>query len=100
MEEEKILKIIFEAREEDLAKLDEDDEIFMEKDEANRVKKYNCFKKQIEKIPYNLNKLKDSISKSVEDYVKTIDYENAYFNEKYYLNGLKDGMKLINEIKK
>ena len=40
MYEEKILKIIFEAREEDLAKLDEDDEIFMEKDEANRIKKY------------------------------------------------------------
>lgn len=100
MDEEKILKIIFKAREEDLAKLDEDDEIFMEKDEANRVKKYNYLKNQIEKIPYNLNKLKDSISKSVEDYVETIDYENAYFNEKYYLNGLKDGMKLMNEIKK
>ena len=40
MEEEKILKIIFEAREEDLARLDEEDEMFMEKDEANRNKKY------------------------------------------------------------
>ena len=28
------------------------------------------------------------------------DYENAYFNEKYYLNGLKDGFKLLNEIKR
>ena len=100
MDEEKILKIIFDAREEDLAKLDDDDIIFMEKDEANRIKKYNYLKNQIEKIPYNFNKLKDSISKSVEDYVETIDYENAYFNEKYYLNGLKDGMKLMNEIKK
>ena len=100
MDEEKILKIIFEARKEDLAKIYEDDEIFMEKDEANRIKKYNYFKNQIEQIPYNLNKLKDSISKSVEDYVETIDYENAYFNEKYYLNALKDGVKLMNEIKK
>ena len=100
MDEEKILKIIFEAREEDLAKHDEDDEIFMEKDEANRINKYNYFKNQIEKIPDNLNKLKDSLLKSVEDYVETIDYENAYFNEKYYLNGLKDGIKLMSEIKK
>lgn len=100
MEEEKILKIIFEAREEDLAKLNQEDESFMEKDEANRNKKYNCLKNQIEKIPYKLNKLKEDISKSVEEYVETIDYENAYFNEKYYLNGLKDGMKLMSEIKK
>ena len=57
MEEERILKIIFEAREEDLARLDEEDENFMQKDEANR-------------------------------------------NKKYYLNGLKDGIKLMSEIKK
>ena len=100
MGEEKILKIIFEAREEELAKLDKEDESFMEKDEANRIKKYNYFRNQIEKIPYNLNKLKECISKSVEEYVETIDYENAYFNEKYYLNGLKDGMKLMSEMKK
>ena len=100
MGEEKILKIIFEAREEELAKLDQEDEMFMGKDEANRNKKYCYLQKQLEKIPYGLNKIKDSISKSVEEYVETIDYENAYFNEKYYLNGLKDGIKLMSEIKK
>ena len=100
MEEEKILKIIFEAREEELAKLDQEDEMFMGKDEANRNKKHAYLQKQLEKIPYNLNKIKDSILKSIEDYVETIDYENAYFNEKYYLNGLKDGIKLMSEIKK
>ena len=99
LEEEKILKIIFEAREEELAKLDQEDEMFMGKDEANRNKKYCNLQKQLEKIPYGLYKIKDSISKSVEEYVETIDYENAYFNEKYYLNGLKDGIKLISEIK-
>ncbi len=30
-------------------------------------------------------------TKCVEDHVEAIDYENAYFNEKYYLKGLKDG---------
>lgn len=44
MECENMLKIIFEVREEDLAKLDEDDEIFMDKDEANRNKKYYYLK--------------------------------------------------------
>ena len=44
--------------------------------------------------------IKDNIIKCVEDYVETIDYENAYFNEKYYLNVLKDGIKLMSEIRK
>lgn len=57
-------------------------------------------KNQINKIPFSLNNIKDNIAKCVEDYVETIDYENAYFNEKYYLNGLKDGIKLMSEIKK
>ena len=100
MKEEKILKIIFEAREEDLARLDEEDEMIMEKDEAYRYKKYYYLQNQLEKIPYSLNKIKDNIKKAIEQYVETIDYENAYFNEKYYLNGLKDGMKLMSEIKK
>ena len=100
MEEEKILQIIFDARAEDLAKIDEEDEKFMEKDKANRSKKYKYLKNQIGKIPYNLNKLKESISESIEEYVEIIDYENAYFNEKYYLNGLKDGIKLMSEINK
>lgn len=72
----------------------------MEKDEANRNKKYYYLQNLIEEIPNGLCKIKDSISKAIEEYVETIDYENAYFNEKYYLNGLKDGMKLVNEIKK
>lgn len=53
LKEEKILKIIFEAREEDLARLDEEDENFMQKDEANRNKKYSYVQKQLEKIPYS-----------------------------------------------
>ena len=52
-ESENMLKIIFEAREEDLARLDEDDEIFMDKDEANRNKKYYYLKNQIENISDN-----------------------------------------------
>ena len=99
-ESENMLKIIFEAREEDLARLDEEDEIFMDKDEANRNKKYYYLKNQIENISDSSSETKDEIIKTIEEYVEVIDYENAYFNEKYYLNGLKDGFKLLNEIKK
>jgi len=95
-----MLKIIFKAREEELANLNKDDKNFMRKDEANRTKQYYNLKNLIEKIPENLKSIKDDILKKVEDYVETIDYQNAYFNKKYYLNGLKDGAKLMNEIKK
>lgn len=97
---ENILKLIYRAREEELARLNTEDKIFMDKDDTNRSKKYYYLKKQINKIPFSLNNIKDNIIKCVEDYVETIDYENAYFNEKYYLNGLKDGIKLMSEIKK
>ena len=97
---ENILKLIYQAREDELASLNTEDKIFMDKDEANRSKKQYYLKNQINKIPFSLNKIKDNITKCVEDYVETIDYENAYFNEKYYLNGLKDGIKLMSEIKK
>lgn len=97
---ENILKLIYQAREEELASLNTEDKIFMDKDEANRTKKHYYLKKQINKIPFSLNNIKDNIIKCVEEYVETIDYENAYFNEKYYLNGLKDGIKLMSEIKK
>ena len=52
-----------------------------------------------EKIPYNLNWLKDSIEKLIKDYVETIDFESYYFHKKYYFAGLKDGMKLKEELK-
>lgn len=68
--------------------------------EMNRNKKYYHLKSQLEKIPHNLYKLKEQISKSIEDYIETIDYENSYFTEKYYLNGLKDGIKLMSEVKR
>lgn len=44
LEEEKILKIIFEAREEDLARLDEEDEIFMQKMNLIEIKNIIIYK--------------------------------------------------------
>ena len=95
-----MLKIIFEVREEDLAILDEEDEIFMDEDETNRTKKYYYLKNKIENISDSSNGTKCEIIKIIEEYVEVIDFENVYFKEKYYLNGLKDGFKLLNEIKR
>ena len=98
-ENDEMLKIIFQAREESFANLDEADKEFMSKDYANRKKKYQHLKSQLDSIPYNLNKTKEKISKAIENYVEAIDCESSYFTEKYYLNGLKDGIKLMSEVK-
>ena len=101
MEKEKInmLETIFEAREEDLAFITDEDKKFMSQDKANKVKKSDSLKKELEKFPYNLNWLKDSIEKLIKDYVETIDFESYYFHKKYYFEGLKDGIKLKEELK-
>ena len=101
MGKEKInmLETIFEAREEDLAFIDEKDKKFMSQDKSNKIKKSNCLNKELEKIPYNLNWLKDSIERLIKDYVETIDFESYYFHKKYYFAGLKDGVKLKDELK-
>lgn len=101
MRKEKInmLETIFEAREEDLAFIDEEDKMFMNQDKANKIKKFDYLNKELEKIPYNLNWLKVSIEKLIKDYVETIDYESYYFHKKYYFSGLKDGIKLKEELK-
>jgi len=98
-EDERMLKTIFEAREDKLAQINKADKEFVSKDDASRKKKYYALNNQLNKIPYNLNKIKKDLSKAIEEYVEAIDYENSYFNQKYYLNGLKDGIKLIGEIK-
>ena len=94
-----MLETIFEAREEKLAFIDKTDKKFMSQDIANRNKKHNLSNEGIEKIPYNLKELKNDIIKLLEDYIETINYDIYYFYKKYYLAGLKDGIKLKEEIK-
>ena len=96
--DESILEIIFQAREDELAQLEKRDKEFLNSDDVNKKKKYYDLKNQLDKIPYNLNKIKEEISKSIEDYIETVECENSYFTEKYYLKGLKDGMKLMSEV--
>ncbi len=94
-----MLEIIFEARERDLALIDENDKKFMSQDKANRSKKSKLLNDELDKIPYNLNWLKVSIRKVIKDYIETIDYESYYFYKKYYFAGLRDGINLKEELK-
>ncbi|MCI9365513.1 MAG: hypothetical protein HFJ54_02620 [Clostridia bacterium] len=96
---ESILESIFEARADELAILNEKDKSFMKQDKSDRSKNENYLNKELQKIPYNLNCLKESITKIIDDYVDAIDFEAGYFYKKYYLAGLKDGMKLNKELR-
>ncbi len=70
--DESILEIIFQAREDELAQLEKRDKEFLNSDDVNKKKKYYNLKNQLDKIPYNLNKIKEEISKSIEDYIETV----------------------------
>ena len=96
---ESILESIFEARADELAILNEKDKTLMEQDKADRSKNENYLNKELQKIPDNLNSLKESITRIIDNYVDAIDFEAGYFYKKYYLEGLKDGMKLKQELK-
>ena len=96
---ESILETIFEARADELAILNEKDKTFIEQDKADRSKNENYLNKELQKIPDNLNSLKESITRIIDKYVDAIDFEAGYFYKKYYLEGLKDGIKLNQELK-
>ena len=53
----------------------------------------------MKKIPYNLKWLKARLEKLLDDYIETINSETSYFCEKYYMAGLKDGIRLREELK-
>ena len=99
MEDESILKVILEAREEGLATITKEDKLFMKEHNISRSKKRYYLEQELKKIPYNLKWLKASIEKLLDDYIETINSETSFFCEKYYMAGLKDGIKLREELK-
>ena len=54
---------------------------------------------ELEKMPKDFRKLKESIKTKLEDYIENVNRENWYLCKKYYLAGLNDGIKLKEEIK-
>ena len=94
--ENSILQIIFETREDELANINANDKFFLEQN--GRVFKRDYLEKQLDMIPYNLKWLRKKMSKRLEDYIVSVDNECSYFCKKYYLIGLKDGIKLKKEL--
>ncbi|MCI9246900.1 MAG: hypothetical protein HFJ30_07290 [Clostridia bacterium] len=99
MEDESMLKVIFETREKELALINKEDKRFMKEHNISRSKKRYYLGQELKKIPYNLKWLKASIEKLLDDYIETINPETSYFCEKYYMAGLKDGIRLREELK-
>ena len=94
--ENSILQMIFETREDELANINANDKLFLKQN--GRTSKRDCLDKELNMIPYNLKWLRKKISKRLEDYIVSIDDECSYFCKKYYLIGLKDGIKLKKEL--
>lgn len=99
MEDEGMLKIIFDAREEELATITKENKLFMKENNISRSQRRYYLDQELKKIPYNLKWLRESITKLLENYIETINSETSYFCEKYYITGLKDGIKLREELK-
>ena len=95
----KMLEIIFKAREEKLASLTVEDKNYFKVHNIDRSARREALEVELEKIPKEFRKLKDSIKTKLEDYIETVNRENWYLCKKYYLAGLNDGINLKEEIK-
>ena len=93
-----VLKKWFQAREEELAVIDENDKEFLNQDNANRGMKQKLLFNELEKIKFKSEDVKKNVFKLLEEYVDAIDYQCSYFNEKYYFEGLKDGINMYIEL--
>lgn len=89
-----VLKKLFEMRDEEIATIDDEDKDFINQDEANRAKKLERLICGLDNMEFKSNEEKKNILRFIEDYVDSIDYQNSYFNEKYYFEGLKDGFEI------
>lgn len=90
---EQILKNIFERREEELYKITEE--------VKENLKKKAEIKMDIIKMIEQLNDdeiIKEMMRKSIEKYIEILNTEIAFYNEKFYKNGFKDGIKFVSEL--
>ena len=94
-----MLEIIFKAREEKLASLTVEDKNYFKVHNIDRSARHDYLEAELEKIPKDFRKLKESIKTKLEDYIENVNRENWYLCKKYYLAGLNDGINLKEEIK-
>lgn len=99
VEKEAMLSKIFEIRENDIATITDDDKKFFEREKINLNEKYNEILENIRNIPIKEEE-KVKLTQKIDEYIEINNYRNAYFNEKYYKEGFKDGMQLKIECNK
>lgn len=94
-----MLEIIFKEREEKLASLNVEDKKYFKAHNIDRSARRDSLEAELEIMPIDFRKLKESIKTKLEDYIETVNHENWYLCKKYYLAGLNDGINLKEEIK-
>lgn len=92
-----MLDTIYNAREDDLAILTEQDKQNMKKINDKINQKYLDYKITLDNIPDSLKVTKREIIDKFNEYKETLVEREGYFNEKYYKEGLKDGISLMSK---
>lgn len=89
---EDILDFIFDARNEELAKLTKEDREFLDSPEVEINKDFIDFLDSINELP---NEVQDTTIEKVNTCCDTVDLIHAYYYKKYYKMGFSECMKLI-----
>lgn len=87
-----ILDFIYDARSEELAKLNEEDKEFLNSPKVDFDKTYKNFVNTLEALPEELT---NTIIEKLNICIDTKDLIHAYFYKKYYKMGFSECMKLI-----
>ena len=77
-----MLEIIFKAREEKLASLTFEDKNYFKAHNIDRGARRDSLEAELEKMPKDFRKLKESIKTKLEDYIETVNRENWYLCKK------------------
>lgn len=92
-----MVDVIYKAREDDLANLTEEDKNNMKEINNKINQKYLDYKNSLDNIPNGLRITKREIIDKFNDYLDVLKEREYYNNEKYYKEGLKDGVNLISK---
>ena len=92
-----MLDIIFNARADDLAIMIKKDIETVNKTSKKTNSAYKLFKENLDKFPNDngYKKIKEYIIDAFNEYNDALEYREGYFNEKYYKEGIKDGINIM-----
>lgn len=90
-----MLDIIFDARAEILATMVEKDINTIKCTTDKTDSAYYNFKSSLDKIPGDYAEIKGQIIDAFNEYTNALEYREGYFNEKYYKEGIKDGINIM-----